>query len=105
MLFMLPVLGWLFVLLGMVPLNRGNREKAVQTMNEAVANIMKKWSRSVAISPEGTRTTDGHLRLPFKKGVFHLQEKTKVPLLPIVVQGAYELWPSGRPFAAPGVVT
>lgn len=104
-LFMIPILGWLFMLMGMVPLNRGDREKAVATMNNAVAGIMKHQCRSVAIAPEGTRTTDGHLRLPFKKGVFHLQDQTKVPLLPIVISGAYELWPSGRMFASPGKVT
>jgi 1-acyl-sn-glycerol-3-phosphate acyltransferase len=103
-LFTIPVLGWLFILLGMVPINRGDREKAVNTMNEAVANIMKKWQRTVAISPEGTRTTDGHLRLPFKKGVFHLQEKTKVPLLPVAIRGTHELWPPGRIFTSPGEV-
>jgi len=103
-LFMVPVLGWLFTLCGMVPINRGDREKAVNTMNESVAGIMKNSGRSVAISPEGTRSTDGHLRLPFKKGVFHLQEKTKVPLLPIVIHGAQELWPPGRSFSAPGEV-
>lgn len=104
-LFMLPIVGWLFLCCGMVPLNRGDREKAVHTMNEAVANIMKRWRRSVAISPEGTRTTDGHLRLPFKKGVFHLQDKTKVPLLPIVILGANQLWPPGQLFTSPGEVT
>jgi len=103
-LFHLPILGWLFACFG-IPLNRGDREKAVKTMNEAVANSMLKNQTSVCISPEGTRTTDGHLRLPFKKGVFHVQEQTKVPLLPIVIQGAYELWPPGQVFTSPGEVT
>eukprot|EP00930_Biecheleria_cincta_P096905 TRINITY_DN88677_c0_g1_i1.p1 TRINITY_DN88677_c0_g1~~TRINITY_DN88677_c0_g1_i1.p1 ORF type:complete len:396 (+),score=51.32 TRINITY_DN88677_c0_g1_i1:81-1268(+) len=103
-LFHLPILGWLFACFG-IPLNRGDREKAVKTMNEAVANSMLKSQTSVCISPEGTRTTDGHLRLPFKKGVFHVQEQTKVPLLPIVIQGAYELWPPGQVFTSPGEVT
>lgn len=104
-LFHIPIIGWLFTLLGMVPINRGNREKAVAVMNEAVANVMSRWRRNVAISPEGTRTTDGHLRLPFKKGIFHLQAKTQVPLLPVAIQGAFELWPPGRVFATPGKVS
>lgn len=103
-LFMLPLLGWLFTLTGMVPINRGNRERAVATMNEAVSGIMKRWKRCVAISPEGTRSTDGHLRLPFKKGVFHLQQQTGVPLLPVIVTGAFDLWPPGQLFTAAGEV-
>jgi hypothetical protein len=43
----------------------------------------------------GTRTTDGNLILPFKKGVFHMQSQAKVPLLPVVIRGAYELQPPG----------
>jgi hypothetical protein len=43
----------------------------------------------------GTRTTDGNLVLPFKKGVFHMQSQAKVPLLPVVIRGAYELQPPG----------
>jgi len=104
-LFKIPILGWFFMLCGMVPINRGDREKAVATMNKAVVGIMNRWQRSVAIAPEGTRSTDGHLRLPFKKGVFHLQDQTKVPLFPILIYGAYELWPPGRAFADPGHVT
>merc|ERR1719183_506346 len=61
--------------------------------------------RSVAVAPEGTRTTDGNLTLPFKKGAFYTQELAKVPLLPVVIFGAYELWPPGQLFATPGEVT
>jgi 1-acyl-sn-glycerol-3-phosphate acyltransferase len=104
-LFMIPVLGWLFAMCGMVPINRGDPEKARATMNERVSSIMKKWGRNVAISPEGTRSADGHLRLPFKKGVYHLQDQTKVPLKPVVIKGAYELWPRGQIFTACGEVT
>mmetsp|Transcript_1860 Transcript_1860/g.5625 ORF Transcript_1860/g.5625 Transcript_1860/m.5625 type:complete len:396 (-) Transcript_1860:177-1364(-) len=104
-LFKFPFFGWMSLALGMVPINRGDREKAVRTMNETVGSIMRKWRRSVAVSPEGTRTTDGHLTLPFKKGTFHLQEQTKAPLLPVVIHGAFELWPPGQVFAAAGEVT
>jgi len=105
MLFKFPFFGWMSLALGMVPINRGDREKAVKTMNETVGSIMRRWGRSVAVSPEGTRTTDGHLILPFKKGPFHLQEQTSAPLLPVVIHGAYELWPPRQLFTATGEVT
>jgi len=104
-LFAFPFFGWFSLAVGMVPINRGDREKAVHTMNETVGGIMRRWGRSVAVSPEGTRSTDGHLMLPFKKGAFHLQEQTKAPLLPVVIFGAFDLWPPGQLFATPGEVT
>jgi len=104
-LFAFPFFGWFCLAVGMVPINRGDREKAVHTMNETVGGIMRRWGRSVAVSPEGTRSTDGHLVLPFKKGAFHLQEQTKAPLLPVVIFGAFDLWPPGQLFATCGEVT
>jgi len=103
-LFKIPIFGWLAAAAGMIPINRGNREKAVRSMNVGAAHIMERWGRCVAVSPEGTRSHDGHLTLPFKKGVFHLQEHAKVPLLPVVIHGAYELWPPSQLFALPGEV-
>eukprot|EP00928_Gymnodinium_smaydae_P057204 TRINITY_DN40470_c0_g1_i1.p1 TRINITY_DN40470_c0_g1~~TRINITY_DN40470_c0_g1_i1.p1 ORF type:complete len:449 (+),score=99.37 TRINITY_DN40470_c0_g1_i1:171-1349(+) len=102
--FKIPIFGWLSLICGMVPINRGDREKAMHTMNEVVANIMQRWGRCVAVAPEGTRSVDGHLILPFKKGVFHLQERTKVPFLPLVIHGAYELWPPSQFFTSPGEI-
>lgn len=104
-LFKLPVIGWVFLMMGMVPINRGDREKAIATMNKCVASIMEKWGRCVAVAPEGTRTTDGHLGLPFKKGAFHLQTLTTKPLMPVVIYGGYELWPPKQIFTKTGEVT
>lgn len=102
--FKLPIFGWLCLAMGMVPINRGDHAKAIKTMNETVSRIMQRWGRCVAIAPEGTRTTDGNLVLPFKKGAFHLQEQTGAPMLPVVIFGAFELWPPSQLFPTPGEV-
>jgi len=103
-LFKFPFFGWMTLAVGMIPIDRGDREKAVRVMNETLSGIMARC-RSVAVAPEGTRPTDGHLRLPFKKGTFHTQEQTGAALLPIAIHGAYELWPPGQLFATTGEVT
>ncbi len=46
----------------------------------------------VGIFPEGERCWDGALQ-PFKFSVFRLLAWLKVPVLPIVVNGAYNYWP------------
>lgn len=71
-LFHIPILGWMAFLNGHILLNRKKRAKAVGAMNNAVDNVIKRQHRSLCIFPEGTRTDDGNLRLPFKKGVFHM---------------------------------
>ncbi|CAM9922779.1 unnamed protein product, partial [Phaeothamnion confervicola] len=58
---------------------------------------------SVAVAPEGTRSKTGQLQ-PFKKGAFHLQEQLAWPVLPVVVQGAFELCPPCAAFPLSGQV-
>eukprot|EP01126_Amoeba_proteus_P038594 TRINITY_DN4033_c0_g1_i7.p1 TRINITY_DN4033_c0_g1~~TRINITY_DN4033_c0_g1_i7.p1 ORF type:complete len:147 (+),score=18.70 TRINITY_DN4033_c0_g1_i7:448-888(+) len=59
--------------------------------------------RSIAISPEGTRSPSGQL-INFKKGPFHLALSCKVPLSPILLYGPHDLWPPGQPVPIPGKV-
>ncbi|MCA9217155.1 MAG: 1-acyl-sn-glycerol-3-phosphate acyltransferase [Planctomycetales bacterium] len=56
-----------------------------------------KQSRAVLIFPEGTRTHDGSLQ-PLKPGFCSLVRRTKVPILPVALDGAYEAWPREAKF-------
>lgn len=44
------------------------------------------------IHPEGTRTRNGQLGL-FRKGPAYLSMQAKVPLVPVYIQGAYDIYP------------
>lgn len=101
-LFLIPIFGWALLASGMVPINRGNRKKAIEALNSAVSRIMMTYNRSVALFVEGTRSRDGNLILPFKKGAFHMQQQTRAPLLPAVMFGAFKLWPSSHFFCRTG---
>jgi 1-acyl-sn-glycerol-3-phosphate acyltransferase len=103
-LFYIPLFGWMALLLGHVLVNRKNRGKAVGALNKAAYKILKKDKRSIFISPEGTRTRDGNLVLPFKKGSFYIREQTGSPFFPCVIHGAFALWPPGNIFISPGEV-
>jgi long-chain acyl-CoA synthetase len=60
---------------------------------------------SVLVFPEGTRTDDGSLK-PFRGGTGLLASKLGVPVVPVRIDGLYELKRSGRRgFAGPGRVT
>lgn len=58
----------------------------------------KKWlnqGSSVLIFAEGTRSEDGEIH-PFKDGAFRLAVDCNVPVIPIVVDGTYEIVPKIR---------
>jgi hypothetical protein len=57
----------------------------------------------IIVAPEGTRSKTGQL-IEFKKGPFHLWEQLKTSILPIVIVGAYDLYPPGQQMAIPGKV-
>jgi len=72
---------------GFIFVDRKNNDSAVKSMNNLMDDI-KKIPRSVAIFPEGTRTSDGNL-LPFKKGAAIFAINTNIPVIPVAISGTY----------------
>ena len=77
----LPFFGWMFWLSGQIFLDRRNRTKAVESLENA-AKRMKAEKVSVWMFPEGTRSR-GQGLLPFKRGAFHLAISAQVPIVTI----------------------
>jgi len=59
---------------------------------------------SVLVFPEGHHTTDGNLR-PFRAGIGLLANNLKVPIVPVRIDGLFEVKKAGRKFASPGKIT
>lgn len=91
-LFRVPFLGWVMTMAGFIPVDRGNRAKAIESMRSA-ANLVRA-GRCLAVFPEGTRSLDGAL-LPFKKGVFTLAVEAGVPVVPFAIHGGVDIVPKG----------
>lgn len=85
-----PVLGWFLWIAGHVFVDRGNRQKAISSLDNAAARIRR--GTSIMIYPEGTRSPDGRI-LPFKKGPFALALKAGVAVVPITIEGTARLMP------------
>jgi long-chain acyl-CoA synthetase len=62
-----------------------------------VGAVGLKSGRALLIFPEGTRTIDGHVA-EFKKGAAILACELGVPIVPIGLRGAFEVWPRGGRF-------
>ena len=91
-LFKLPVLSTAMRIGGFVPVDRSNREAAIESVRKA-ARVAREGA-SFLIAPEGTRSRTGKV-LPFKKGAFYLAIDSGVPVQPVVVRGVHELMPPG----------
>ena len=92
-LFVVPFFAWISLAIGGMPVDRENRERAVEALQRSTEAV-KNGKVSIVIAPEGTRSTTGQL-LPFKKGPFHLWEQLKCPIIPFVIHGAWDLYPVG----------
>jgi hypothetical protein len=86
---------------GGVPIDRSNREQAVRAIQAAISSAQA--GDCLAIAPEGTRSLSGQI-LPFKKGTFYMWEQLKTPIIPLVIYGAYDLFPTNRNVPVSGKV-
>ena len=98
----IPILGRALDLAEIVPVERENRDAAIQSIRRA-GEVMQHHI-NMTLFPEGTRSRDGRL-LPFKKGPFHLAAETGFPVVPITILGTYEMMPKGNMIVRPGTAT
>jgi 1-acyl-sn-glycerol-3-phosphate acyltransferase len=98
----IPFFGWAYWLSGHLVIDRGNRGKAVASMNQ-LSKFVNDKKLSIWIWPEGTRSMDGKL-IPFKKGFVHLALATGLPIVPVVLHGAHKRWPAKTMQFYPGEV-
>src|SRR5690348_13712345 len=101
-LFQVPILGRAMLLGDLVPVDRRNRDAAVNSMKDAVQVMAR--GLNMTVFPEGTHSPDGRL-LPFKKGPFYLAMDSGVPIVPITILGSELLMPKGSSTIHPGLVT
>ncbi len=99
----IPLLGWYIKAYGMIFIDRSNRVNAQKSIEEAAILIAN--GKHVIIFPEGTKSKDGKIA-KFKKGGFHLADQAQVPILPIKIEGARNVWPNKKPFQLKkGIIT
>lgn len=84
----IPFFGQLYWLSGNILINRGNRSKAMGTLDKSVDKI-KKAGLSVWMFPEGTRSY-GRGLLPFKTGAFHTAMNAQVPVVPVCMNTTHD---------------
>jgi 1-acyl-sn-glycerol-3-phosphate acyltransferase len=89
--------------IGIVKTDRQAGGAAHALINEGVA-AAKARGHSLIIFPEGTRSKDGKLGT-FKKGAFRIAIANQLPVIPVTVQGTWEVWPPDAKMFFPGHAT
>jgi 1-acyl-sn-glycerol-3-phosphate acyltransferase len=85
-----------------IPVNRKNSESKKQAIASALRRL--KQGYTLIIYPEGTRSRDGQMH-EFKPGVAKLHLESGVPVLPVAIEGTYELMPPGQKLKIKKIVT
>jgi len=89
----IPLFGRAWKACGHVSVDRGNREAAIEALDQAWQEIHQD-KLTMVLFPEGTRSRDGRLQ-PFKKGAFVMAVQGQVPLVPVAVLGSRDVMPKG----------
>ncbi len=82
---------FVFWFCGIVPVERDGRD--LKSFRAAL-DLLREGD-VVGLFPEGTRTHDGRVG-PFKRGSELLARKAGVPIVPIGISGAFQVWPRSR---------
>ncbi len=85
-----PIYGPLMRRIGMIPINRKNGRKAMDSLKNAAKVLNEQKNLSIGIMPEGTRTINGKIG-KFKKGGFLLAIESGLDIIPVIQEGSYRV--------------
>ena len=87
-----PVFGRFLKLIDYIPF----KEPTIRNTRHMLEQLIEKSrNRSVALFPEGTRTLDGKIN-PFYRGFIYLVRTRNIGILPVTLNGFYNLKPKNR---------
>ena len=92
-LFKIPIFSQSMRAMGTIPIARQNRNEVYKVYEEAKSRFKNK--EKFALSPEGGRFYGPHLS-SFKAGPFMFAMSAEVPVVPLVILGAYQCLPKGE---------
>ncbi|MCM1319181.1 MAG: 1-acyl-sn-glycerol-3-phosphate acyltransferase [Muribaculaceae bacterium] len=83
-----PMVGFTCRVVGHVFVDDSTVAGIKETISDA--EVMLHKGMSLVIFPEGTRSHDGHM-MPFKRGAFMLASEFGAPVVPITIDGAFDV--------------
>jgi 1-acyl-sn-glycerol-3-phosphate acyltransferase len=101
-LFKIPIFGWAMARAGFIPIDRKNRRTAVKSFDLAAQRL--RAGNTIVIFPEEGRSRERAMR-PFQRGAFLLALKAEQTIIPLAVDGTYDVFPATEWRVTPGRVT
>src|SRR5579884_1507175 len=101
-LFKIPIFGWAIGRAGFIPIDRKNRRTAVKSFELAGERIRK--GNTVVVFPEEGRSRERAMR-EFQRGGFLLALRSQLPILPVAIDGTFDVFSARAKLVKAGPVT
>ncbi len=101
-LFKVPIIGHHIKQSGFISLDRKDRKRSIRTIHQVIDLL--KDNESFVIFPEGKLTPDGRIG-EFGRGTSIIIQRSRVPVIPILIDGTFAVLPKGQWRIKPGKVT
>jgi 1-acyl-sn-glycerol-3-phosphate acyltransferase len=98
----IPFVGWWLNRSGQIPIDTANTHATLSSLGKGVKAL--RHGMPLFVFPEGGRTPDGELQ-PFLSGAAYLAIRAQVPLVPLALEGVYDLLPIHTRHFFPGRLT
>jgi 1-acyl-sn-glycerol-3-phosphate acyltransferase len=98
----IPFVGWWLNRSGQIPIDTANTHATLSSLGKGVKAL--RGGMPLFVFPEGGRTPDGELQ-PFLSGAAYLAIRAQVPLVPLALEGVYDLLPIHTRHFFPGPLT
>lgn len=96
----IPVVAQAMKAVGIIKIDRWGTTTSHTSINAGIADARRR-GYSLIIFPEETRQIDGNLST-FKKGAFRIAIDNQLPVVPVTIQGSWEVWKPGAKVIYPG---
>ncbi len=91
----IPFVGMACEKAGYIFVDKSSRKAVAKTMDDARQRLV--GGTSLAVFPEGARTFSGHMGI-FRRGAFQLADELQLPVVPITIDGCFDVMPRTKDF-------
>ena len=98
----IPLVGYSCKVSGHIMVDNSTPASTRETLEKAEKQLQ--GGMSLVVFPEGARTWNGKMR-PFKRGAYRLAVEFGLPVVPITINGAFDIMPSFKKIPLYGHIT